>query len=137
MENTIQKTEIEQIEEETQTPEVSVEIEGGSPSASIEGGQKLQAAIGNLADSMSIDGFKCAHEQCGLVHSHDTNKHRASDDFSMSEDEAAEMEANPNCHCGLGELSRRDDVKDAPSPSKANDMAPIPESMSRHLENSF
>jgi len=135
MEDTIQKTEIEQIEEETETPDVSVELGDGSTS-SIAGGQELQAAIGSLADSMDVRGFKCAHEQCGLVHSHDTNKHRASDDFSMSEDEAADMEANPNCHCGLGELARRD-VKDAPSMSKANDMAPVPESMSRHLEGSF
>jgi len=69
--------------------------------------------------------------------SHSTNKHRASDDFSMSSDEAAEMEANPNCHCGLAELARRGDVSGTPSPSRANDMAPVPDEMARHLDSSL
>lgn len=132
MHDTIQKTEIEQIQEETQAPEVQVEAR-----PDIEGGAELQSALSEIADEFTVGGFKCAHPECGLVHTHDTNKHRASDDFSMSEDEAAEMEANPNCHCGLGELARRDDVSDAPTPSRANDMAPIPDKMSRHLDASF
>jgi len=132
MEHTIQKTEIEQIQEQTQTPEVQVEAR-----PDIDGGAELQATLGEIADDFEVGGFKCAHPQCGLVHSHDTNKHRASDDFSMSDDEAASMEANPNCHCGLGELARRDDVSDAPSPSRAENMAPIPDEMARHLDSSL
>jgi hypothetical protein len=132
MQDTIQKTEIEQIQEQTQTPKIQVEAR-----PDIEGGAELQSALGEIADEFDVGGFKCAHPQCGLVHTHDTNKHRASDDFSMSGDEAAEMEANPNCHCGLNELARRDDVSGTPSPSRANDMAPIPDGMARHLDATF
>jgi hypothetical protein len=54
----------------------------------------------------------------------------------MSDDEAAQMEANPNCHCGLNEAARTG-VDGAPTPNKANDMAPIPDSMTRHLDSTF
>lgn len=128
----IHETDLEQIEETTATPEVSVERK-----PAISGGQDLQAELGEMADSFNVGGFKCAHPECGLVHGHDTNKHRASDDYDMSENEAADMEANPNCHCGLNELAHRDDVDGTPSPSRANDMAPVPETMARHLDASF
>ena len=129
---TIQRTELEEIqEEETTAPDVSVEM-----GPDVSGGQKLQSALGELADDFDVGGFKCAHPECGLVHQHDSTKHRASDDFDMSEEEAASMEANPNCHCGLGEVARRG-VSGAPSPERANSMAPIPESMARHLDATF
>jgi hypothetical protein len=133
MQDTIQKTGIEQIQQQCQSPDVQVEKR-----PDIGGAGELQSALGEIADEFDTrDGFKCAHPKCGLVHEHDTNKHRASDDFDMSVEESAEMEANPNCHCGLGELARRDDVSDAPSPSRANDMAPVPDKMARHLDSSL
>jgi len=132
MQDTIQKTKSEQIQKQTQVPEVQVEER-----PDIQGAAELQSALGEIADEFGVGGFKCAHPQCGLVHSHSTNKHRASDDFSMSSDEAAEMEANPNCHCGLAELARRGDVSGTPSPSRANDMAPVPDEMARHLDSSL
>jgi len=89
-----------------------------------------------MADSMDVSGFKCVHEQCGLVHNHDTTKHRGGDSFDMSEDEAAQMEANSVCHCGLNDAARSG-VEGAPSPSRANEMAPIPDSMTRHLEKTL
>lgn len=131
MQKQIHETDLEQIEEDTATPEVSVERE-----PDVGGASELQAELGEMADSFGVGGFKCAHPECGLVHGHDTNKHRASDDFDMSEDEAADMEANPNCHCGLNELAHRD-VDDAPTPSRANDMAPVPDTMARHLDHTF
>jgi hypothetical protein len=133
MQDTIQQTQIEQIHEEARSPEVTVEAR-----PSVDGAEQLQSALEDIANEFDTsDGFKCAHPQCGLVHEHNTNKHRASDSFNMSDVEAASMEANPNCHCGLGELARRDDVSDAPSPSRANDKAPVPDSMARHLDKSL
>jgi hypothetical protein len=129
--DTIQRTEIEQITEEQSGPSVSVEYE-----PDVSGAQTLHGTLDDVASDFDMGGFKCAHEECGLVHEHDTTKHRASDDFDMSESEAADMEANPNCHCGLNELAQRD-VSGAPTPSKANRRAPIPDSMSRHLDAMF
>jgi hypothetical protein len=131
MNKQIQQTEIEQIQDETSAPEIQVEA-----APDVEGAEQLHGALDEMADSFDVSGFKCAHEDCGLVHTHDSTKHRASDDFDMSESEAASMEANPNCHCGLNELARRG-VSGAPSPSRANSMAPIPNEMSRHLDAMF
>lgn len=128
---TVQRADVEQIQEEAEAPSIQVEAR-----PDVEGAEQLHSALDETADSFDVDGFKCAHEECGLVHTHDTTKHRASDDFDMSDEEAASMEANPNCHCGLNELARRD-VDGAPSPSRANSMAPIPSSMSRHLDATF
>lgn len=128
---TVQKTEMEQIHEESGSPSVQVEAD-----PSVEGASQLQGALGEIADSMDVSGFKCAHEKCGLVHNHSTNKHRASDSFDMGDEDAASMEANPNCHCGLNELARTGG-DETPSPSRANDMAPIPDGMARHLDASL
>ncbi len=127
----IQRKEIEEVQDESASPEVQVEAK-----PDVEGAEQLHGALDEMADSFDVGGFKCAHEECGLVHTHDTTKHRSSDDFDMSEEEAASMEANPNCHCGLGEVARRG-VSGAPSPSRANSMAPIPSEMSRHLDSMF
>lgn len=131
MQETVQRTELEQVEEDAASPEVTVEAK-----PDIAGAEQLHAEVEAMAEDFSVGGFKCAHEECGLVHNHDTNKHRASDSFDMSDSEAAQMEANPNCHCGLNELARVG-ADGAPTPSQANSRAPIPDSMSRHIDKSL
>ena len=130
MSKQIQRTDFEQIQKDTSSPEVDVSVERRD----IGGADQLHAELDAMADSMDVTGFKCVHENCGLVHNHDTTKHRGSDSFDMSEDEAAQMEANSVCHCGLNDAARSG-VDGAPSPSRANDMAPIPDSMTRHLDS--
>lgn len=127
----IQRTELEQIQEEATSPSITVERK-----PDVAGAEQLHSELGAMAESFNMTGFKCAHEECGLVHNHDTTKHRYSDSSDMSDEEAASMEANPNCHCGLNEAARAGDA-DAPSPSRANSMAPIPDSMSRHIDRSI
>jgi len=126
----IQRTDMEQIQEEAQTPSVDVSVERKD----IGGAEQLQASLDEIADSADVTGFKCVHEKCGLVHNHDTTKHQAGDSFDMSDSEAASMESSSTCHCGLGEAARTG-VSGAPSPSEANSMAPIPDSMERHLDS--
>jgi hypothetical protein len=126
----VQRTELEQIQEDAKTPSITVEARRDS----VDAGQ-LHGELGEMADSFDMTGFKCAHEECGLVHNHDSTKHRYSDSSDASEAEAAQMEANPNCHCGLNEAARRGDAD--VSPSRANSMAPIPDSMSRHIDSSL
>lgn len=128
MTNQIQQTDTEQITEDVQTPSVDVSFERQD----IGGAEQLQASLDELADSADVTGFKCAHEECGLVHNHDTTKHQAGDSFDMSDSEAASMEANSVCHCGLGDAARSG-IDGAPTPSEANRKAPIPDSMERHL----
>jgi hypothetical protein len=132
MNKQIQRTDLEQIQEDTASPEVDVSVKRRD----VSGAEQLHAELDAMADSMDVTGFKCVHEKCGLVHNHDTTKHRGGDSFDMSDDEAAQMEANSVCHCGLNEAARTG-VEGAPSPSRANDMAPIPDSMTRHLESMF
>lgn len=126
----VQRTELEQIQEDAKAPSITVERK-----PDVSGAEQLHSELGAMADSFDMTGFKCAHEECGLVHNHDTTKHRASDSFDMGDSEAAQMEANSVCHCGLNELARRG-FDGAPSPSRANSMAPIPDSMSRHIDRS-
>lgn len=129
MTEALQRTDLEEVQDEHTAPDIDVEMRRGG----ISGDQKLHATLDEMASDFDVDGFKCAHEDCGLVHTHSTTKHRASDDFDVSDEEAGNMEANPNCHCGLGEMARRD-VEGAPSPSRANSMAPIPDKMARRLD---
>jgi hypothetical protein len=128
----VQRTDLEQIQEDAQSPDVDVSVERRD----ISGASELQSELGAMADSMDVTGFKCVHEKCGLVHGHDTTKHRAGDSFDMSDSEAAEMEANSVCHCGLNDAARSG-VEGAPSPSQANSRAPIPDTMTRHLDQSL
>lgn len=123
----MQRTGLEQVQEDAGTPEVSVSFDPETDQA-----QELQGMLEDAADSFTVTGFKCAHEECGLVHGHATNKHRTSDSFDVSPAEASEMEANPNCHCGLNEAAH-EGLQGAPDPTAANEKAPIPESMSEHL----
>jgi len=126
----VQRTELEQIQESAEAPSITVERK-----PNVSGAEQLHAELGNVADSMDVEGFKCAHEECGLVHNHDSTKHRYSDSSGMSDEEAAKMESNPNCHCGLNEAARSGHADI--SPSEANSMAPIPDSMSRHIDASI
>ena len=126
---TLEQTDLEEVtNDESTSPSVQVEAR-----PDVEGAAQLHGELDNIAGDASVSGFKCSHEECGLVHTHDTTKHRGSDDFDMSEEEAGHMESNPNCHCGLNQLAR-EGVDGAPSPSRANSMAPIPNKMSRHLD---
>jgi len=126
----VQRTELEQIQENAKAPSITVERK-----PDVSGAEQLHSELGAMADSFDMTGFKCAHEECGLVHNHDSTKHRYSDSSDASEAEAAQMEANPNCHCGLNEAARAGDAD--VSPSRANSMAPIPDSMSRHIDRSL
>lgn len=127
---TLEQTDLEEVTDDEHTsPSVQVEAR-----PDVEGAAQLHGELDEIAGDASVSGFKCSHEECGLVHTHDTTKHRASDDFGMSEEEAASMESNSVCHCGLNELARKD-VDGAPTPSRANTLAPIPNEMSRHLDS--
>lgn len=127
----IQRTDLEQIQTEHDAPSVQVERK-----PDVNGASELHSALGEMADGFDVRGFKCAREDCGLVHGHDSTKHRASDSFDMSDEEAASMDFNPNCHCGLNELARRGH-EGAPSPSRANSTAPIPDETSRAMDQMF
>jgi len=131
----IQRTDLEQIQEDSGSVDVDV-VDVSVERRDVDGAEQLHAELDSMADSMDVTGFKCVHEKCGLVHNHDTTKHRGGDSFDMSEDEAAQMEANSVCHCGLNDAARSG-VEGAPSPSRANEKAPIPDSMTRHLEKTL
>ncbi len=133
MSEQIQRTDLEQIQKDTQSPEIDVSVKR---ERGVEGGAELQSALDEMADSMDVTGFKCVHEQCGLVHNHDTTKHQGGDSFDMSDEEAAQMEFNSVCHCSLNEAARTG-VDGAPSPSRANSKAPVPNSVTRALDSMY
>lgn len=114
---------------EVAEPDVEVELDVG-------GGEdvaELQSEIEMTADGFRVSDFKC--QKCGLAHGHDTDKHRASDSFELSHEEAAEMEFNPNCHCGAHELAKRGEqfgVNSSSAASTARD-APVPEGVKKQL----
>lgn len=122
-----QTTERELIEDE---PMVELDLSGDA-----EGVEALVSELKETADSFNVTDFKCPN--CGLPHGHDTDKHRAHDSFGLTAEEAANMEMNPNCHCGYNELAHRGrsdyGVKDAPSPESASSTAPIPQHIQREL----
>lgn len=132
----IQKTDAEVIQEEASQPEVSVDASIGSTEMSVEAAG-LQEALSTVADGFSVRGFKCG--KCGLAHMHDTDKHRASDSFDMSVDEAASMEYANFCHCGVNELARHgnDYGVDEGSASRTAGNAPIPDKTERELNEKF
>jgi len=97
----------------------------------------LHQTLDGVASEFRVTGFKCA--ECGLAHMHDTNKHRASDTFDVSFEDAASHTTNPNCHCFLHEAKHRGDEMGV-DPSRAAEIAesaPIPDSMAKRLESSF
>lgn len=109
-----------------------IELDASGDSAGLDG---LVETLQATATDFRVTDFKCA--KCGLPHGHDTDKHRASDSFALTHDEAAGMEFNPNCHCGYNELAHRGKseygVTDAPSPASASDTAPTPNHVQRQL----
>lgn len=93
---TIEQAPVTEIERERPSS-----VEGGS-TISVDG---LHDAIQEMADSFDVSGFKCV--KCGLVHQHDTTKHKISETFDITEDDAAtQFEYNPVCHCGVQEAAR-------------------------------
>lgn len=114
---------------EVAEPDVDVELDVG-------GGEdvaELQSEIEMAAEGFRVSDFKC--QKCGLAHGHDTDKHRASDTFELSHEEASDMEANPSCHCGPHELAHRGSeygVDESKAASVARD-APVPESIKKEF----
>lgn len=132
----IQKTDAEVIQEEVAQPEVEFEAASGETGLTVEAAG-LQSALDSVANGFNVRGFKCA--KCGLAHMHSTNKHRASDSFSLSEDAAAGMEFNPNCHCGVQELGRHGSdygVSESDAARTAGS-APIPDDAAREMNEAF
>lgn len=124
------KQQIEQIEESGS----SLSFDG---SVSVSGTESISSSLADMASGFDVTGFKCT--ECGLAHMHDTNKHRASDSFDMGEGEAASIDMNPNCHCGVQELGRRGSdfgVDEGQAASIAHN-APISDSASRLLNQRF
>lgn len=111
--------------------EVLFELQSGET----DGLEELQDELVGIAESFRVGDFKC--DACGLAHGHDTNKHRISDSFDISPEEAAEMTMNPNCHCGYNESAHRGDVYgiDGPNPQAAARRAPIPEGTQAQIRN--
>lgn len=126
--NQIQQTDVEQIESDPSSPEVSIEGE-----VSVSGASTLHSTLDSMADSFDVRGFKCT--ECGLAHMHDTTKHRTSDSFDMSYSEAASMEYNSNCHCGYNEAAHKG-IADV-SPEQAARTAPIPDETQREMSTAF
>jgi hypothetical protein len=129
-----------QVVEQTQVEEVSTDHE--SLDVSIEAGvsvetNDLQARLGEMADDFDVTGFKCV--KCGLVHMHDTTKHRLSDTFDVSESDAASMDYNSTCHCGVQEAGRHgsDLGIDEGEAASIAESAPIPPESSRELDEAF
>lgn len=114
---------------EVAEPDAEVELDVGTG----EDIQELQAEIEMTAEGFRVSDFKC--QKCGLAHGHDTDKHRASDSFELSHEEAAEMDFNPNCHCGAHELAQRggDFGVDESKAANTARSAPVPESVKKQL----
>ena len=113
--------------------EISVDAELG---ASVEA-PGLHESLHEIADSFDVTGFKCV--KCGLAHMHDTTKHQLSKDFDISDEDAAAMEYNSVCHCGLQEAGRHgsDMGIDEASAAKVAGNAPIPPEASREMNEQF
>jgi len=131
MQKTIQ--EVEQSELMREEMESSVAI--GNQSIVEAGG--LHDALEDMAREFDVTGFKCP--TCGLAHMHGTNKHRASDAFDISVSDTADMDYNPNCHCGVNELARRgsDFGVDETAASSTAGHAPIPDSTTQEMNSKF
>jgi len=113
--------------------EISVDAELGA-SVEVSG---LHESLHEIADSFDVTGFKCV--KCGLAHMHDTTKHQLSKDFDISDEDAAAMEYNSVCHCGLQEAGRHgsDMGIDEASAAQVAGNAPIPPEASREMNEQF
>jgi hypothetical protein len=109
---------------------------GSAPSPSVDA-DELHASLEEIADSFDVSGFKCT--KCGLAHTHDTTKHRLSDDYDIDEADVTDMEYNSVCHCGLQEAGRHgsDIGIDEQDAAKNASKAPIPPEASREMNESF
>jgi hypothetical protein len=107
------------------------------PSVSVDGVAELHDTLDSMADSLDVSGFKCVN--CGLVHGHDTTKHRATDTFDIDAETAASMDANPNCHCGPQELARRGDDYGVDEQEAAGvaSKAPVADEVSREMDEAY
>lgn len=92
----------------------------------IEGAEELHSGLDEIADSFDVTGFKCA--KCGLVHMHDTTKHRLSDTFDVDESIAGSTEYNSVCHCGVQAAARNGSEYgiDEESAAEIASNAPVP-----------
>lgn len=109
----------------------------GSADVTISGTAQLKESIEADARDGRVQSWKCAG--CGLSHGHDTDKHRASDSFSMSESDVRAMDSNGNCHCGVNELGRRGSdfgVSEGQASGIARN-APIPDSEGRAMDAAY
>lgn len=113
--------------------EVSVDVDA---STSVEA-SGLQDSLDEMADSFDVTGFKCV--KCGLVHMHDTTKHRLSDTFDIDESDAADLEYNSVCHCGVQEAGRHgnDFGIDESEAASIAESAPIPPESSREMDETL
>jgi len=129
--NQIEQQQVEQVSVESDTFSVDVVAD-----ATVDAGD-LHETITDIADTFDVTGFKCV--KCGLAHMHDTTKHQLSKEFDISDDDSAEMEYNPVCHCGLQEAGRHgsDMGIDEGSAARAADSAPIPPEASREMNEQF
>lgn len=125
----LQQTHVERTELQDHAAEVD-------PTVSVEAAG-LQEMLREDADTFDVTGFKCVN--CGLVHSHDTTKHRLSDDFDISEEDAASLDSNSVCHCGVQEAGRHGDELgiDEDRAASVAEQAPIPPESSRELNEAF
>lgn len=125
----LKQTSVEEMQDELMS---SISVEGTTVDAS-----GLHAELDRTADDMSVEGFKCP--TCNLAHMHGTTKHRATDTFDLSDDEAASMEYNSVCHCGVNELARRGGefgIDVARAASIASN-APIPDATTQEMNAKF
>jgi hypothetical protein len=129
----MQSTEKQVQEIEAEHESLSVDVDAG---VQVETGN-LQSALGDIADSFDVTGFKCV--QCGLAHMHDTTKHRLSDTFDVGDSEAASMKYNSVCHCGVQEAARNggDIGIDEQKAASIASGAPIPPEASREMNESI
>lgn len=113
---------------------VSVDVDQSTPVDA----SGLQDSLNEMADSFDVSGFKCV--KCGLVHMHDTTKHRLSDTFDdFDESDAADMEYNSVCHCGVQEAGRHGNdlgIDEREAASIAQN-APIPPESSREMDSTL
>jgi len=120
-------------EVEVEHDSLSVDVDAG---ASVDTGN-LQERLGDMADDFDVTGFKCV--KCGLAHMHDTTKHRLSDTFDVSDEDAASLDYNSVCHCGVQEAGRHGSdvgIDEGKAASIAGD-APIPPEASREMDAQF
>lgn len=124
---------VQEVEVEHDSLSHSVDVDAG---ASIDTGD-LQQSLSEIADDFDVTGFKCV--KCGLAHMHDTTKHRLSDTFDVSDEDAASLDYNSVCHCGVQEAGRHGSdvgIDEGQAASIAGN-APIPPEASREMDAQF